>query len=220
MSLEKIFENGALTYEQFSQATSEMKLVDLSSGDYVSKLRHNDELRVKDEQITTLNETLKTRDNDLEELRKKLESAGTDGQKLSQLTNEFSQLQTKYNEDVEAYKKQLQGQAYEFAVREFANAQSFSSDAAKRDFTSSLLKAELTLDEKNGIIGASDFLKMYSENNADAFKDTTSKPNFINKANDVKSGEVTKEMFSKMSYASRVKLFRENKELYDRLAKE
>jgi hypothetical protein len=163
-------EDGALTYEQFMELAkaSNVKLVDLNEGQYVSKNKYESELEAKSKEIATLTGTISTRDTDLETLKKQLEEAGADSTKLTELTNQLQELQGKYDADSKAYKKQLSKQAYEFAVKEFAAKQNFSSQAAKRDFIQSMLAKELKM-ENDSILGADDFVKAYTENNQDAF---------------------------------------------------
>jgi len=173
MNIKELFdkaENGVLTYEQFAELAKNgnAKFVDLSEGGYVSKNKFDAELEAKVKEIDTLNGTISTRDTDLESLKKRLEEAGADATKLNDLTSQFQALQAKYNTEAENYKKQLADQAYEFAVREFAGTKNFSSNAAKRDFIQSMIAKQLKM-ENNSILGAEDFVKMYTENNEDAF---------------------------------------------------
>lgn len=171
MTIEELFkkaENGTLTYEQFVQLAGTAKFADLSEGNYVSKQKYTDELASRDTRITTLNETLGTRDKDLEKLQKQLEEAGTDATKLNEVNTKFADLQKQYDKDTKAYQKQLKDQAYQFAVKEFASTKNFTSNAAKRDFINSMMAKNLQL-ENNKIIGAEDFVQMYSAENADAF---------------------------------------------------
>ena len=163
-------EDGALTYEQFMSLAKEAnaKLVDLNEGGYVSKNKYESDLEARSKEIETLNGTISTRDTDLEALKKQLEEAGADSSKLSELTAQLQELQTKYDADAKSYKKQLAQQSYEFAVREFANTQNFSSQAAKRDFVQSMIAKQLKM-ENNSILGADDFVKVYAESNEDAF---------------------------------------------------
>jgi len=163
-------ENGALTYEQFMDLAKQnnAKLVDLSEGGYVSKSKYEAELEAKAKEIATLTGTISTRDTDLETLKKQLEAAGADTTKLNELTSQLADLQTKYDTDSKAYKKQLSQQAYEFAVKEYAATKNFSSQAAKRDFIQSMIAKQLKM-ENNSILGADDFVKVYEENNKDAF---------------------------------------------------
>lgn len=173
MNLKDLFdkaEGGVLTYDQFMAAAQANKanFVDLSEGNYVSKLKYDDELSARDTRITTLDDTIKTRDTDLANLRQQLEAAGTDATKLATLTTDFSNLQSKYDKDTKAYEKQLKDQAYKFAVRDFANQHKFTSAAAKRDFINTLLAKNLAL-ENDVIVGASDFVTAYTKDNADAF---------------------------------------------------
>lgn len=173
MNVKELFEqaeNGTLTYDQFMELAKNgnAKFVDLSEGAYVSKNKFDAELEAKAKEIETLSGTISTRDTDLETLKKQLEAAGADTTKLNDLTSQLQALQSKYDADSKAYKKQLQEQAYEFAVKEFAGTKSFSSQAAKRDFIQSMIAKQLKM-ENNSILGADDFVNAYTENNKDAF---------------------------------------------------
>ena len=186
MNLKDLFdkaEGGVLTYDQLVAAAQEhkAKFVDLSEGKYVDKQKYDDDLSARDTRITTLNDTLKTRDTDLTNLRTQLEAAGTDAGKLSTLTNDFATLQSKYDRDTKAYEKQLKEQAYKYAVRDFANQQKFTSQAAKRDFINTMLEKNFTM-ENDVIVGASDFVTAYTKDNADAFVvDTPAAPPVVDK---------------------------------------
>ena len=171
MTIEEIFkkaEGGSLTWEQFQELSKEAKFVDLTDGNYYSKAKHEDELAAKDKQINSLNATIKTRDTDLTELQAKLAEAGEDSSKLQELTSNLSALQTKYDGDMKSYKEQLKKQSYEFAVKEFANNQKFTSQSAKKAFVQSMIAKDLKM-EKDTILGADDFLKVYQESDPDAF---------------------------------------------------
>lgn len=163
-------ENGALTYEQFSGLvkTGGYKLADLSKGDYVSKKKYEDDLASKDSTIKDLNATIETRNTDLSSLKEKLDKAGTDSTMIENLSGELTALQEKYDIATKDYQNKLQKQAYEFAVKDFANNQSFSSNAAKRDFINSMLSKELPM-ENGSIMGASDYMAEYAKDNSDAF---------------------------------------------------
>ena len=193
MEIKELFdkaENGTLTYEQFEQLAKESKakFTDLSEGKYVSKSKYEDDLKAKDDALENLNTTLGTRDTDLAELKAKLEAAGADAESLSKLNTDLADLQNKYDTETKNYKNQLKKQAYEFAVREFANGKKFTSNAAKRDFISSMISKELKMDGSN-ILGAEDFVTAYTATNADAFvveqptepkPAEQSKPQFVN----------------------------------------
>lgn len=173
MTLKELFDkadNGIFTYEELMAAAKEAKakFEDINEGKYVSKFKHESEIEAKDKEIETLNATITTRDTDLNDLKSKLEAAGTDAEKLTQLQTDLSTLQTNYDNDVKAYKKQLSKQAYEFAVKEFASSKKFTSNAAKRDFIQSMIGKELKMDGDR-ILGADDFVTAYSTDNADAF---------------------------------------------------
>lgn len=174
MNVKELFdaaEGGVLSYEDFMEACEEnkAKFVDLSAGGYVSKQKYDDDLASRIKEIETLNESLSTRNTDLEDLQKRLAEAGTaDAEKLAALSNDLENYKNKYETETKQYKEQLRQQAYEYAVRDFANSKNFSSKAAKRDFIQSMIAKDLKMEDSR-IIGAEDFAEMYSSENEDAF---------------------------------------------------
>lgn len=161
-------ENGTLNWEQFTQAvnSSGIKIGNLTDGAYVSKQKFDDEIKARDTRITALNDTITARDTDLQNLKSTFE--GTDVEVLKKASKDLTELQKKYDKETKQYQEQLSKQAYEFAVKEFANSQKFTSKAAKRDFVNNMLAKNLKMEDGN-IIGASDFVTMYSKDNEDAF---------------------------------------------------
>lgn len=180
MTIKEIFakaQDGTLTYDQFEALAkeNETKFTDLAEGKYVSKSKYDSDLKAKSTEVETangrieeLNATIATRDTDLATLQKQLEDAGQDATKLAEVQAQFTGLQTKYDKDVADYQAKMEQQAYEFAVKEFANTKKFSSAAAKRDFTQSMLAKKLQM-ENGKLIGGEDFVSIYSQENADAF---------------------------------------------------
>lgn len=180
MNIKDVFdkaENGILTYDQFESFAKEngLKFADLSDGKYVSKSKYDADLKAVNQQveslngqIETLNGTITTRDEDLANLQKQLEQAGEDKNKLAELNTSMSNLQAKYEADTKSYEDKLRQQSYEFAVKEYANQQKFSSKASKRDFIRAMLDKGLQM-EGDKLIGGDDFLKAYAVENEDAF---------------------------------------------------
>lgn len=169
--LKELFGEEALTWEQFSEAVTSkgFKVADLSKGNYVSKKKFDDEIKTRDTTISELNSTISVRDNDIEDLKQKLETGGQDNEtKVKELLTQISTLQSQYESDKSELETKLSKQAYEFAVRDFANSQKFTSTAAKRDFEREMISADLKMKD-NSIIGANDFVTSYKEKNADAF---------------------------------------------------
>lgn len=176
--LKELFGEESLSFEQFSKAVGDKgyKLADLSTGNYVAKKKFEDEIASRESIIGDLNEQLSTRDTDLENLKTQLENGNLDNKtKVSELTSQLEKLQGDYETSKSNYEAKLNKQAYEFAVREFANSKQFSSNAAKRDFINEMLSANLTMKDKS-ILGAEDFVTAYSSENEDAFVVDTPQP--------------------------------------------
>lgn len=194
MTVKEIFDkaqDGTLTWEQFQTAMGDSKFVDLTEGNYVSKQKYDDEISRKDTRIAELTTTISTRDTDLATLQQTLKDAG-DVEALKKASADLAELQQRYDKETKDYQKQLAKQAYEFAVKEFANTKTFSSNAAKRDFTNALLAKNLNL-EDGRIIGAEDFVQIYTKDNADAFvtPKTEPKPQFVSGPGKKESAKLT-----------------------------
>lgn len=184
--LKELFNDGQLDYDTFSSKVNEkgFKLADLSKGDYVSKNKYTDDLANKDNQINTLNGQINQRNTDLENLKQQIENAQGDGQKVSELTQQLTKLQGDYDKEKAKLQKQLADQQMNFAVKEFASKQKFTSKAAEREFISSMIAKNLTIENGN-LVGATDYLNSYKADNADSFvveqQNDPTKPTFTTK---------------------------------------
>lgn len=114
------------------------------------------------------NDDIKQRDTDLAELKQKLADAGTDAETLKNLQGEFDTLKTTYANAQTEYKKALDKQAYEYAVREKTNSIQFTSNSAKKAFLNDALAKNLAMDN-GSILGFEDFVNAYKEQDAGAF---------------------------------------------------
>ena len=168
--LKELFGEGALTFEQFSQAVADkgFKLADLSTGNYVGKHKHDDELSAKDTAIADLKQQIKQRDTDIQGLKTQLADAGNDATKLAEVTQQLEKLQGDDTTAKKDYEARLGKQSYEFAVAEYANNLKFTSEAAKREFKRAMVAENLKVKDET-IIGADDFTNVYKEANADSF---------------------------------------------------
>lgn len=172
--LKSLFENGAIDWDTFSAGVTEKgyKLADLATGKYVDKRKFETEVKKGE----TLQEQLTARDTDIANLKTQLESKDTDTEtKVADLTSQITKLQGDYANAQKDFEKRLSAQSYDFAVREYANSKQFTSSAAKRDFINEMLSENLKMKDKM-IIGADDFMKLYTEQNPDAIKVEQPKP--------------------------------------------
>lgn len=176
MKIEDIFSKateGTLTLEQFNEIASEgkAKFVDLAEGGYVSQMKHDSEVQTRDEQIKSLEDTITQRDTDIANIQKQLEDASkNDGEKLSEVSNQLSELQRKYDEDTKSYETKLANQSREFAIKEYAADKKFTSTAAKQFYIESMIKSEdVKFNKKGQLTGMEEFDTDYMANNADSF---------------------------------------------------
>lgn len=200
MKIEDIFKDAeTLTLEEFQAKAKEggANFADLSEGKYISVSKHNSEIQAKDDQISTLNDTLSERDKDLSNLQGQLKDAGNDAEKLSTVSSELSNLQAKYDADTKAYQAQLDRQARDFAIKEHAATKQFTSDAAKRDYIRSMQDSEDVKLKKGELLGIKDFDEAYSKDNETAFiKEENKEPD---KQTEPQPGNSTLPMFAQQT---------------------
>lgn len=169
--LKALFKDGALTFEQFEAAAKEakMNIVNLADGGYVSQAKFDDKVNTLTEQVKTLNGQIAQRDADMTTLRTNLEAAQADAGKLAGVQQSLTELQTKYANEKTAYEKQLNDQAYEFAVRERANSLKFSSVSAKKAFIHDAIAKGFKMDGET-LLGYEDFVTKYKADDPGAFE--------------------------------------------------
>lgn len=169
--LKPIFDGKALTQEQFEAAlpTANVRLANLSDGGYVSKSKYDDDLRAKDANIQTLTNTIAERDTAMKELKKQLETAGTNAEELEKLKGKIGELETKAETDKNNYEKGLKAVKVKSGIKDIANGLEFVSKAAKEHFINYMIAKDLELDGDK-LIGATDCLESYKADYADSFK--------------------------------------------------
>lgn len=168
--LKELFGDGQLDFETFKKLVTEkgMKLADLATGKYVDKRKYEDEISAKDSAIEDLKGQITTRNDDIKDLKTKLAGEGDNANKIADMTAQIEKLQGEYDNAKKEYEARIGKQSYEFAVKEFANGQKFTSNAAKKQFINEMVSENLKMKDGN-IIGADDFMKVYKEANADSF---------------------------------------------------
>lgn len=120
-------------------------------------------------QITDLKAQVAQRDTDLSDIQTQLSAAKENADKLTEAQESLKGLQSKYDTERQAWEQKNAQQAYEFAVRERANALEFSSTAAKREFIREAIGKEFKM-EKDTLLGFDDYVKVYKESDPGAFK--------------------------------------------------
>lgn len=145
-----------------------VRLVDLSDGGYVSADKYTDKTGSLSGQISDLQAQIKKRDEDMADLSAKLTAAQADASKLSDAQQALAGLQTQYESDKQEWKKKIDRQAYEYDIRERANALKFTSNSAKRDFIAQALGKDFKR-EDGALLGYDDFVSKYRESDPGAF---------------------------------------------------
>lgn len=149
--LEKLFNGQALTFEQFTEAlgaASDIKLVNLADGGYVSKEKFD----AKETELTTANSTIKT----LQDTVRKF-----DGVDVEKLKNDAKHWETKYNDDIAKLR-------LDFAVETALTAAGSKNNVAVKAILAEFLK-EAKLDDKGAVAGLSDEIKKLTESEDTSF---------------------------------------------------
>ena len=159
-----------------------------------------------------------------DEYKEQLEAANTTIQSYKDMDIEgikqlASDWEKKYNDDLKAMQDKLEGQAYDFALKEYVSGYQFTSDLVKEAVIAQLKAQGFKLNDGK-FLGADDFMKQLKEANPSAFADADIKqPKITLPGTNTPPVGVTKEDFKKMTYAERMKIFTENRELYNELSK-
>lgn len=159
-----------------------------------------------------------------DEYKEQLEAANTTIQSYKDMDIEgikqlASDWEKKYNDDLKAMQDKLEGQAYDFALKEYVSGYQFTSDLVKEAVIAQLKAQGFKLNDGK-FLGADDFMKQLKEANPSAFADADIKqPKITLPGTNTPPIGVTKEDFKKMTYAERMKIFTENRELYNELSK-
>lgn len=115
-----------------------------------------------------------------DDYKEQLETANTTIQGYKEMDIEgikksVTDWETKYNTDTKALQDKLDGQAYDFALKEFVNGYQFTSDLVKEAVIAQLKAKEFKLNDGK-FLGAEDFMKQLKEANPSAFVDEEQKP--------------------------------------------
>ena len=174
--------------------------------------------------INLIKTKLTTAETARDEYKEQLETANTTIQSYKDMDIEgikqsASDWEKKYNDDLKAMQDKLEGQAYDFALKEYVSGYQFTSDLVKEAVIAQLKAQGFKLNDGK-FLGADDFMKQLKEANPSAFADADIKqPKITLPGTNTPPIGVTKEDFKKMTYAERMKIFTENRELYNELSK-
>lgn len=206
MTLSEILKSLELSDEQIHTIESEMK---------ANKI------------FTTSEENLDIRYNklkgDYDGNAQKLKEANKLIEDLKKDTTDNSELQSKittFESTIEGLQKELEQTKVESAIK----VALLDAKAGDIDYLTYKLKekGELKLDENGEVAGLSDMLGELKTQYPNQFESSTNQKTDVKKLpdnDDDKGGSMTKEEFDKLSYAKRLELFENNKELYDEMTK-
>jgi hypothetical protein len=124
-------------------------------------------IQAKDQEIETLKTEKDGLSTQLKEANTKIE--GFKDVDVNKLNEEIENWKTKYNTDTENLKNEISKKDYDFKINDIVKDIQFSSNGARKSFIEDL-KAKNFKFEDDKLVGYSDFLKSYKENDPDAFK--------------------------------------------------
>lgn len=120
-------------------------------------------------QIEDLKTQVTQRDADLTDIQKQLAAANENEGKLAEAQKSLSSLQKKYETETKAWEAKSAQQAYEFAIREKANALKFSSEAAKKTFVREAIDKGFKMENDGTIYGLDQYIDTYRTIDPGAF---------------------------------------------------
>ena len=157
-----------------------------------------------------------------DEYKEQLETANTTIQSYKDMDIEgikqsASDWEKKYNDDLKAMQDKLEGQAYDFALKEYVSGYQFTSDLVKEAVIAQLKTQGFKLNDGK-FLGADDFMAQLKAANPSAFADADIKqPKITLPGASNPPLTVTKEDFKKMTYLERMEIYTKDKDLYRQL---
>lgn len=123
---------------------------------------------------------------------------------------------TKYETAENDYKAKIAEMELDNKLEKYVDKLNLKNDIYKKEVISRIKEKELKFDGDT-LLGGEELVKGFKEQYEEAFVDTKPKPTFADSTPGSSSGEITKKEFAKMGYRDRVKLYNENKDLYNQL---
>lgn len=196
---------GEELYSQVEEKAGKHKLAVVSDGNWFPKEKFDE----KNEDVKELKRQLEERDTQLNQLSKKAKGN-------EELEQQIKQLQEDNKQATEEYQQKLEKQAFDFALEKaISEAKARNPKAVK-----ALLNTEVIKLDGEKLIGFDEQLKGLQESDAYLFgTEETKKLNGREPVVKEKSSDgLSKEQFSQMPYADRVKLYNEKPDLYKKLS--
>ena len=143
------------------------------------------------------------------------------GMDIEGIKKSAEEWKTKYETDTQALNDRLNKQEYEYAAKDYLSKYKFSSDLVKKAVLSEFNSKGFKL-ENGTFLGADDFMKQLQESDPGAFAiENPTPPNTGGQGNFPRRNPntaITKEQFDKMGYNDRVKLYKEQPDVYKELS--
>lgn len=180
---------------------------------------------------TVIDQIMDENGKDINKANEKVKTLETEVNNTKELlTNANKEIDSYKSMDIEAIKKsafetaekdyqaKISEMEYNNKLDKYVNTLNLKNDIYKKEVISRIKEKELKFDGDT-LLGGEELVKGFKEQYSEAFTDTKAKPSFADTTQGSKKTEITKEVFNKMGYLERNKLYLENKELYTELSK-
>lgn len=173
--------------------------------------------------INKANEKVKTLEAEVNNTKELLTNANKEidsykSMDIDAIKKSAEDYKTKFETAEKEHQAQLSQIEYDNKLGKYVDKLNLKNDIYKNAVISQIKEKGLKFDGDT-LLGGEELVKGFKEQYADAFADIKPKPNFADTTQGSGKPEITKEVFNKMGYQARLKLYNENKELYDQLKK-
>lgn len=183
----------------------EIKIANLGNGDYVSKNKY-DALQID---LQNQKELLKTANAEIDSYK---------SMNIEAIQKSANDYKSKYEQAEKDYQAKLVEMEYNNKLDKYVDNLKLKNDIYRNAVVSKIKEKQLKFDGDT-LIGGEEIVKGFKEKYKDAFDETKPLPTFSGDIKQPGNTQITKEVFNKMGYQDRLKLYNENKELYDQLKK-
>lgn len=171
--------------------------------------------------INKANEKVKTLEAEVNNTKELLTNANKEidsykSMDIEAIKKSAEDYKTKYETAENDYKAKIAEMELNNKLEKYVDGLNLKNDIYKNAVISQIKEKELKFDGDT-LLGGEELVKGFKEKYAEAFIDTKPKPTFADSTLGSTTPEITKEAFNKMGYQARLKLYNENKALYDQL---
>lgn len=171
--------------------------------------------------INKINEKVKTLEAEVNNTKELLTNANKEidsykSMDIDAIKQSAEDYKNKFETVEKEYQAKISQMEYDNKLDKYVDGLNLKNDIYKNAVISQIKEKELKFDGDT-LLGGEELVNGFKEKYAEAFVDTKPKPTFVDSTPGSQTTQITKDTFKKMSYQNKLKLYNEDKALYEKL---